>query len=51
MRRAIEIILAGGLAVLLIGNGLAMLFAAPWWQASQSTVAWAPVSGKRLLCC
>jgi hypothetical protein len=31
MRRAIEIILAGGLAVLLIGNGLAMLFAGPWW--------------------
>lgn len=31
MRRAIEIILGGGLAVLLIGNGMAMLFAGPWW--------------------
>jgi hypothetical protein len=31
MRRAIEIVLAGGLAVLLSGNGLAMLFAGRWW--------------------
>jgi hypothetical protein len=31
MRRGVEIVLAGGLAVLLVGNGLAMLFAGPWW--------------------
>jgi hypothetical protein len=31
MRRAIEVILGGGLAVLLVGNGLAMLFAGAWW--------------------
>ena len=34
MRRAIEIILGGGLAVLLIGNGVAMLFAGPWWYGA-----------------
>jgi hypothetical protein len=34
MRRTVEIILAGGLAFLLIGNGLAMLFAARWWYAA-----------------
>jgi hypothetical protein len=31
MRRAIEMVLAGGLAAVLIGNGLAMLCAGPWW--------------------
>ena len=34
MRRTIEIILGGGLAVLLIGNGVAMLFAGPWWYGA-----------------
>ena len=31
MRRAIEAALAGLLAVMLAANGLAMLFAGPWW--------------------
>jgi len=42
MRRAIEIILAGGLALLLIGNGLAMLFAGRWWYG---VVPGAPTTG------
>ncbi len=42
MRRAIEIILGGGLAVLLIGNGIAMLFAGPWWYGA---VPGAPSTG------
>jgi hypothetical protein len=34
MRRKVEIVLAVGLAILLAGNGFAMLFAGPWWYGA-----------------
>jgi hypothetical protein len=34
MWRTLEIVLAGALALVLAGNGLAMLFAGPWWYGA-----------------
>ncbi|HLI66091.1 MAG TPA: hypothetical protein VKU90_06975 [Caulobacteraceae bacterium] len=42
MRRTITTILAAGLAVILAGNGLAMLFAGAWWY---NAVPGAPLTG------
>ena len=49
--------IGGGLKILEVtetagrGHRLELALAPPLWQASQSTAACAPVSGKRLLCC